>query len=157
MRRDLTDPELFGNEAGEDEDIEVLGSYFLDKPEFERFYSNKQKIGFVRSRKGMGKSTLLVQTLAKRKEPKEDELLIYVKASDLFAIQDIKTESPAELIFGWQQRICSKINLELGSTLRLGFSDDTIALIESSEIAGFRNRNLISALVDRLKNQRTRC
>lgn len=151
MRRDLTDPELFGNEAGEDEDIDILGSYFLEKPEFERFYSPRQKVGFVRSRKGMGKSTLLVQTLARRKQSDEDELLIYVKASDLFAIQDIKTESPAELIFGWQQRICSKINLELGTTLRVGFSDDTIALIESSELAGLRSRNLISALVDRLK------
>lgn len=150
-RRDLTDPELFGNEAGEDEDIEILDSYFLNKPEFDRFSSERTKLGFVRSRKGMGKSTLLVQTQANRLKNHSNELSIYVKASDLFAIQDIKSESPAELVYGWQQRICSKINLELGATLRLGFTDDKIALIESAELAGFRNRNIIGALVDRLK------
>lgn len=150
-RRDLADPELFGNEAGEDEDIEILDSYFLKKPEFDRFSSEKTKLGFVRSRKGMGKSTLLVQTQSNRSKLHDNELSIYVKASDLFAIQDIKSESPAELVYGWQQRICSKINLELGATLRLAFSDDKIALVESAELAGFRNKNIVSALIDRLK------
>ncbi|ATG90489.1 P-loop ATPase, Sll1717 family [Methylomonas koyamae] len=150
-RRDLADPELFGNEAGEDEDKEVLESYFLEKPEFERFSSERTKLSFVRSRKGMGKSTLLVQTQFQRQKLSSTELSIYVKASDLFAIQDIKSDSPAELVYGWQQRICSKINLELGSTLNLAFTDDKIALVESAELAGFRNRNLVSALLDRLK------
>jgi hypothetical protein len=69
----------------------------------------------------------------------------------LFALQDIPGSSSAEMIYGWQQRICTRVNLELGATLRVGFTDDAILLIESAEIAGFRNRNLISALFDRLK------
>lgn len=148
---DLIDPELFGNEAGDDEDIEILSSYFLDKPEFFKFYSPETKLAFVRSRKGVGKSALLKKTLYNRLESSSEELCIYVKASDLIALQDVKHDTPDEYVFGWQQRICTQINRELGGALRLGFTDDTIALIESAELSGFRNRNLVGALVDRLQ------
>jgi len=148
---DLNDPELFGNEAGDDEDIEILNSYFLDKPEFANFYAANTKLAFVRSRKGVGKSALLKKTLYNRLESASDELCIYVKASDLIALQDVKHSTPDELIYGWQQRICTQINRELGAALNLGFTDDTIALIESAELSGFRNRNLVGALIDRLQ------
>jgi hypothetical protein len=149
LRRDLADPELFGNDAGEDEEIEVLASYFVEKQEFDRFFSPKQRLGFVRSRKGVGKSALLKQTLFRRQREDAGELLVYVKAPDLVALQDVKSDSPADLIYGWQQRLCSRVNLELGTSLRVGVSDDTITLIESAELSGFRGRNLISALFDR--------
>jgi hypothetical protein len=150
-RRDLIDPELFGNEAGDDEDFEILNSYFLDKPEFARFYSPATRLAFVRSRKGVGKSALLKQTLYRRKTSGEGELLIHLKASDLIALQEVKSDSPDELVYGWQQRICTQVNLELGTSLKVAFSDDSMLLIESAELAGFRNRNLVSALFDRLK------
>src|SRR5258708_37357796 len=67
-RRDLIEPELFGNEAGDDEPVEVLSSYFLDKPEFEPFYQPATKLAFVRSRKGVGKSALLKQTYFRRQK-----------------------------------------------------------------------------------------
>ncbi|WP_280192858.1 P-loop ATPase, Sll1717 family [Delftia sp. PS-11] len=151
MRRDLADPELFGNEAGEDEDAEILNSYFLKKPEFDRFYNSARKIAFVRSRKGMGKSALLKHTLYQRRKSFPDDLLIYVKASDLYALQETKASSPTDMIYGWQQRLCTRINLELGARLRFGFSDESMMLIESAEVAGFRSRNIISALIDRFK------
>lgn len=149
-RRDLIDPELFGNEAGDDEDVEILNSYFVEKPEFQRFFSPATRLAFVRSRKGVGKSALLRQTLYKRMSESGSELLIHLKCSDLAAMQDVGATSPDELIYGWQQRICTQVNRELGAVLKVGFSDDTISLIESAELAGFRNRNLVSALFDRL-------
>lgn len=151
MRRDLSDPELFGNEAGEDEDAEVLASYFLQKPEFDRFYDVRNRLSFVRSRKGMGKSALLTYTRYERERKDRAQLMVSVRASDLFALQTVKAETPAEMIYGWQQRICTRINLELGSTLKLAFSDDTILLVESAELNNFRSKNLVSALIDRLK------
>ncbi|HET7231646.1 MAG TPA: hypothetical protein VFJ16_16670 [Longimicrobium sp.] len=151
MHRDLADPELFGNEAGEDEDVQVLASYFLAKQEFDRFYSPTRRFGIVRSRKGVGKSALLKQTMYRREIADAGELLIYCKASDLVALQDVKSDSPAELIYGWQQRLCSRVNLELGSNLRLAVSDDAIALVEGAELSGFKGRNLVSALLDRLQ------
>lgn len=150
-RRDFLSAELFGNEAGDDEDLEVLDSYFLDQIEFESFYSPDCKLSFARSRKGVGKSALLKQTLYRRQKADSNELLIYVKASDLIALQDVKSDTPAALVYGWQQRICTQINSELGAMLNFGFTDDKILLIESAELGGFRNRNIISALVDRLK------
>jgi len=47
MKEDLISPELFGNEAGEDEPIDVLNSYFVDKIEFAQFYSDKNKLNRV--------------------------------------------------------------------------------------------------------------
>ena len=151
MKQDLINPDLFGNDAGEDEHPEVLNSYFIDKQEFLPFFSPDRKLGFVRSRKGMGKSALLSEAMYRRQLSDEGELLLYVKASDLIALQVVDTSSPAALVHGWQQRMCSRINLELGSTLRFAVSDDATTLVEGAELTGFRGRNLVGALLDRLK------
>ncbi|MGA9528187.1 MAG: hypothetical protein WBS24_08735 [Terriglobales bacterium] len=151
MKQDLINPDLFGNDAGEDEHPEVLNSYFFEKPEFLSFFNPDRRLGFVRSRKGMGKSALLREALYRRKLSNEGELLLYVKASDLIALQVVDISSPAALVHGWQQRMCSRINLELGSTLRFAVSDDATSLVEGAEVTGFRGRNLIGALLDRLK------
>lgn len=151
MKQDLINPDLFGNDAGEDEHPEVLNSYFLEKQEFVPFLALDRKLGFVRSRKGMGKSALLREALYRRQLAKQGELLLYVKASDLVALQEVDSSSPDSLVNGWQQRICSRINLELGSTLRFAVSDDATTLVEKAEVSGFRGRNLIGALLDRLK------
>ncbi|HEA3131972.1 TPA: hypothetical protein RVR73_003302 [Aeromonas hydrophila] len=150
MFRDLADPDLFGNEAGEDEDVDVLASYFLEKSEFEQFYGDRKKLAFVRARKGMGKSALLAYTQFQRQQADPAGIYIYVKASDLNSIQMTSNASASDMIYGWQQKICTRINLELGTALHTGFDDDSIYLIEAAEIAGFRKRNIISALFDRL-------
>jgi len=151
MKQDLINPDLFGNEAGDDEDLDVLNSYFVAKPEFDRFFSSDHRLAFVRSRKGVGKSALLKQTQFRRQKSAKDELLIYTKASDLIAMQESSSASPAAQVYGWQQRICSRINLELGATLKIAFNDDKITLVEGAEVNGFKDRNLVSALFDRLK------
>lgn len=151
MKNDLVNDELFGNEAGEDEDLELLSNYFLAKPSFDNFYSKRKKFQIVRAKKGVGKSALLVHTMYKNKLSNNEDLHIYVKGADLIAMQDVKSDSPNDFLYGWQQRICSRINLELGSTLKLAFSDDKITLIESAEVAGFRGRNLIGSLLDRMR------
>ncbi len=150
MKNALINQDLFGNEAGDDEDIEVLNSYFLSKPEFDRFFSHENRLAFVRSRKGMGKSALLRQALFRGESNNSDEIHLYLKASDLMALQEAKSTSSADQLYAWQQRICTRINLEIGSTLKAGFSDDSIYLIERAEVSGLRNRNIVSALFDRL-------
>ncbi len=66
-------------------------------------------------------------------------------------MQEVDSSSPASLTHGWQQRMCSRVNLELGSTIRFAGTDDSMTLVEGAELAGFRGRNLISALIDRVK------
>jgi len=151
MKQDLINPDLFGNDAGEDEHPEVLNSYFLEKQEFQPFFNLDRKLAIVRSRKGMGKSALLREAMYRRQLADEGELLLYVKASDLIAIQEIDSSSPATLVHGWQQRMCSRINLELGATLRFAVSDDATTLVEGAELNGFRGRNLVGSLLDRLR------
>jgi len=151
MRQDLTNPALFGNDAGEDEPLDVLNSYFIYKDQFAPFFSPEVRLSFVRSRKGIGKSALLRKLQFDRQELNDGELILYVKASDLMALQEIDGSSPGALIYGWQQRICSQVNLELGQLLKVAFTDDTMTLVESAELAGFRGRNLVGSLIDRLK------
>jgi len=151
LRQDLINPALFGNDAGEDEPLDVLNSYFIYKNEFDPFFDPNLRLAFVRSRKGVGKSALLRQLQFSRQRANEGELVLYVKASDLMALQEVDTTSPGSLIYGWQQRICSQINLELGQLLKVAFTDDSMTLVESAELAGFRGRNLVGSLIDRLK------
>ncbi len=153
MIDDLRDAEnLFGNEAGEDEDVEVLKTYFVEKKDFDaKFYSDKKHLAFVRSRKGVGKSALLKYTMQIHQETDKEDFFIFVKASDLIALKSIGSEHNSyECINGWQQRICSRINMEIGSKIGAAFTDDTMTLVESSELAGFRQRNIIGALTQRL-------
>lgn len=151
MREDLVEYELFGNEAGEDEKIEILNSYFVEKNEFERFYSPDVPFCVVQSRKGVGKSALLKRSLYKTLQSSPEPIAIYTKGHDLRALQNIDGTTPAELVYGWQQRLCSRVLLEIGKTARLEVDDDSYSLIESSELAGFRGRNIVSALADRLR------
>jgi hypothetical protein len=151
MKQDLTNPALFGNDAGEDESLDVLNSYFLFKPEFKQFFDENVRLAFVRSRKGIGKSALLRQLQFNRQQANVGEVILYVKASDLMALQEIDSSTPSALIYGWQQRICTQVNLELGQILKVALTDDTMTLVESAELAGFRGRNLVGSLLDRLK------
>src|ERR1017187_5298222 len=99
MREDLTTPDLFGNEDGEDEDLLVLQSYFVEKPEFQQFYSTSNRFLVARSRKGMGKSALLRRALLPDEASTSHSIAIYLKGSDLMAIQTIDAKSPHELVY----------------------------------------------------------
>lgn len=61
-RNEFLDPTLFGNDAGEDENIERLNEYYLSKPEHDIFFHPNVRLQFVRARKGIGKSALLCYT-----------------------------------------------------------------------------------------------
>lgn len=151
MRDDLISPDLFGNDAGEDETPEILSSYFLEKEEFVPFFAVDTRIAFVRSRKGMGKSALLSELAYRTSKTRRGDLVIYVKASDLIAIQSINSDNAGALVYGWQQRICTRVSLELGRLVNHAFSDDSIKVVEQAEVAGFRGRNLVGSLLDRLR------
>lgn len=56
----LKDKKLFGNEAGEDESLEVLNSYYIDHRDFECFFDVDEKLSIVSARKGMGKSVIVI-------------------------------------------------------------------------------------------------
>lgn len=148
----IDDRRLWGNEAADDEDPELLNSYFVSQIEWDEFFDHKTTLSIARARKGMGKSALL-RECAYRMRDIGDLFAISIKGSDLVAQKDFTNKTPVEQIYDWQQRICSIINRHLGASIDLAFTDDRITLIETAELSGFRSRNLIGILVDRLKGK----
>ena len=76
MRDDMLNPELFGNEAGEDEDKKRLNDYYLEKAKNKIFYDKDRNLEFVRARKGVGKSALLNYTAIKVEELYKNDIII---------------------------------------------------------------------------------
>lgn len=116
-RNEFLDPTLFGNDAGEDENIERLNEYYLSKPEHDIFFHPSVRLQFVRARKGIGKSALLCYTAYQVQKDNPDDIIINIKASDLIALFNSNPSNALEYINCWQQRICTRVNLELGKTV----------------------------------------
>lgn len=152
-REILLDSELFGNDAGEDEDIERLNDYFLIKPQHKEFFMKSRKLSFVRARKGVGKSALLCYTASKVEKEYPNDIVINIRASELVSILGEKTNASYGYEIMWQQRICSRINNEIGKRIKIAVSDDSMSIVETSEITGFKGKNIIKALLDRIKNK----
>ncbi|MFN4501130.1 hypothetical protein ACK3XA_29740 [Klebsiella grimontii] len=82
---DFYDENLFGNEAGEDEDPKVLSSYFITKEKFNKFMSLQRSFGIVRARKGMGKSSLLSKLAYDVSNKDNRAIVISVTGADLLS------------------------------------------------------------------------
>lgn len=150
MKEDLINPYLFGNEAGEDEDKQRLSDYYLEKEKNKAFYDRKRKIGFVRARKGVGKSALLNYTALKVEEENKKDIIINIKASELIALSECNDYQPLQYTNCWQQRICLRILNEIAKKIKFAVSDDSMKIIENAEIMGYKGKNIVSALSDRI-------
>jgi hypothetical protein len=148
----LNDKRLWGNEAADDEDPSVLNSYFVSQPQFHIFFDSTVRLSIARARKGMGKSALL-RECAYRVSRNSKVIVVAVKGADLVAQQPFKPLTADEHIYDWEQRICMAINRQLGSEIGFAVNDDQVVLVESAELAGFKRRNLVGMLVDRLKGK----
>ncbi|WP_198133198.1 P-loop ATPase, Sll1717 family, partial [Aeromonas simiae] len=54
-------------------------------------------------------------------------------------------------VMGNQVRICALINREIAKRINFAITDDQITLVESAEIDGFKERNLVSCLTNRFE------
>ena len=150
----LGDSNLIGNDAAEDESPSILASYFVDKPEFKAFRDSSQPFLVVKARKGVGKSALLAYTRYTIDEAQnEDALVVQVTGSDLARFPSKADLRPDQLVFDWQQRICALAVMEIGKRVGIPMNDDDITAMEVAAIEGFRGRNLLMALVDRVKTK----
>jgi hypothetical protein len=152
---DFTDGALFGNDAGEDELPDVLNSYFVDQFAFKSFLSRNNTFRVARSRKGMGKSALLSKLAFDLKSDPDNPIIIKVTGANLLAIATPDSSKGfLALQTFWTRVICARINYELGTQLGFAFSETDMALVESSEIAGFKERNIIGSLIQRIKSSK---
>ena len=151
MREDLLNNDLFGNQAGEDEDKERLNDYYLEKEQNARFFDKGTKLSFVRARKGVGKSALLNYTAYKVEEKYPEDIIINIKASELFSLIECDEKNYLLNINCWQQRICSRVLNEIAKMINFACDDDSMRIVEHSEITGFKGKDILTALIDRLK------
>jgi hypothetical protein len=151
----LKDKKLFGNEAGEDEDLDVLNSYYIDHSDFEDFFDSEENLSIVSARKGMGKSALLSRLEYKliNEAVYNDPLIIRVKGNELLGLGDFSGEDHSYLENYWKQIICKRIIVEIGVHIGFALTSDEISMVELSEIDGLKSKNLIGALISRIKGK----
>lgn len=144
----------FGNEAGDDADVEELVNYFVEQNAFSRFLENSRRISIATAKKGVGKSALLqwiAYTVAKR-DP--SAIVIKCRGADLVRSKfkrSVELKTPNDYIHDWTVRICTLINREIARRINFAFSDDSISLVEAAEIDGYKSRNLVSCLFKRFE------
>ena len=144
----------FGNEAGDDISSEELLPMFVEQQITRKFLSDKNKFLLATAKKGVGKSALIKWLEAKIpcQHDAEKSIVISLKGSDLvrssFGLTE-KLTNPNDNIRDWMVRICTIINRNIGAHLKFALDDDAISLVESSEIDGFKSRNIMSALCER--------
>ncbi|GFE75388.1 P-loop ATPase, Sll1717 family [Novosphingobium sp. TCA1] len=152
IQLDLSDETLFGNDAGEDESPEILASYFIDQENFTRFLKPTVKLSIARAKKGMGKSALISKFAYDRAQDGE-EIIVKLVGSQLIGDSIPIFSTFLEAQSYWVRQICSRINAALGAKIGFAFSDTTMALVESAEITGLRERSLAGALLSRIKSK----
>lgn len=142
----------FGNEAGDDADPSELVTYFVEQAQFKEFYTRSKKISVATAKKGVGKSALLKWTAHSLQRSDTDAVVISCRGADLVRSKfglNSQLSTPNEYINDWMVRICALINRALATKLSLAFTDDSITLVETAEIEGYRSRNIVGCLLDR--------
>ena len=143
----------FGNEAGEDATPSETSSYFVEQESFESFADIEKTFLIARAKKGVGKSALL-EWLYVKNSTVEDVFVVKARGSDLsrFNLPNLAdSRKPNDKIYNWMSRISAVINRDIGRRISFAFDDDDISLVQTAEIDGFKERNFISALIDRFR------
>ncbi|WP_156382396.1 P-loop ATPase, Sll1717 family [Acidovorax sp. Leaf160] len=140
---------MFGSDSGEYERDQALREYFVELPQFKKFFNADNKIGFVRARKGMGKSAMLKVLSLRRKEERPDDLIIFTTGNELMGMGDFTGKSQAYLENHWKQVICKRICIEIGRKIDFAVTDLEMSFVEAAELEGYKDLNILSALTER--------
>lgn len=149
---DIKDKDLFGNDAGEDESIEVLNSYYVENPDLDDFFDPAVRLNVVSARKGMGKSAM-ISRMASKLEGDNNNLVIRVTGNALLGLGNFQDQDQAYLENYWKQIICKKIILEIGNTINFALTSDEMSMVEIAELEGMKSKNIIGGLIARVKGK----
>lgn len=145
---DVSDLQLFGNDAAELETHEVFRSYFVNRPEYSDFCSSETSFRIVMAFKGEGKSALLKHLATQITERSDNELLISKSGADIKPVID--SSDVDDWVRAWKRQIFFLLACEIGAQLSIAISDDATGLVELAENEGFRPRNWFRSILDRL-------
>lgn len=148
----IKDKDLFGNDAGEDESIEVLNSYYVDNTDFDDFFDQAIRLNVVSARKGMGKSAMISRMTSKLEE-NNNSLVIRITGNSLLGLGNFQDQDQAYLENYWKQIICKKIILEIGNSIGFALTSDEMSMVEIAELEGMKSKNIIGALISRVKGK----
>lgn len=153
-RKALDYEEIFGNDSGEDESPEILVGYFVEDESFNKVYDKTRPLEIIKAKKGMGKSALLshlkYRLHDKLRPIDHDSIVIKVTGNELIGLADFAGTDSSLIENRWKQVICKRISMELANEIGFAGSDTSMALVEASEIEGYKGRNLVSGLMTRL-------
>lgn len=142
----------FGNEAGDDVDPAELTTYFVEQDLFSDMLDPKKKIAVAVAKKGVGKSALIQWLSYRIAETDPNALVVKCRGSDITRAQfnlQAKLESPNDYIRDWMVRLCAIANRRIASDIGAALTDDKMTLVETAELDGFKQKNLVSALTSR--------
>jgi len=133
----LDAPDLFGNDAAEDEDEEVFLAYAVDRDEIRNFSDPTRRICIVRAYKGEGKSALL-RLAATHLTEQQGRSLVMVRDSANSLAPTLADVDFAPAIRAWKKSILGRVATAVGSHIGIAWSDDAMALVEETERHGFK-------------------
>ncbi len=143
----------FGNETADDTNIAELLPYFVEQPQFDAFIASNSKFLISTARKGVGKSALIQWAAHSISQREPESLIIKCRGADLSGLRTSMQDhlrTPNDHIRNWMVKLCALANRHLATRLKMALTEDQITLVEASELEGFRSRNLVGCLVDRL-------
>lgn len=146
---DLNAEDLFGNDVAEDEDDDVFKAYAVDRDEVNSFSDKFRKLCIVRAYKGDGKSALLRLAMGQIRSISGDDVIMTHGSVSSFS-PNIQTDDFTTWVREWKRTLLSRIANEVGSKIKFGWTDDEMSLVEQAEKGGFKSRNLISAILERI-------
>jgi hypothetical protein len=141
---------MFGKDSGEHERDQALKEYFVEVPEFRKFFNSANELGFVRARKGMGKSAILKVLSLRRREENPEDIVIFTTGNELMGLGDFTNKGQAYLENHWKQVICKLICVEIGRKINFAMSDIEMSMVEAGELEGYKELNILSALTERI-------
>lgn len=146
----------FGNEAGDDVEFAELIKYFHEQPQFSAMLRDDRRLMVASARKGVGKSALLRWAEGKIRQERPQDIVIRLRGADLargrFGVNVTASSFPNDRMRDWLVRLCALANRAIAQRIGWAGTDDKITLIEAAELDGFRRRNLVSCLADRLSS-----
>ena len=153
VKIDLGDVGLFGNEAAEDEDVDIFSSYALvvnngNFRKINEFLDANHKFKIAIALKGEGKSAYLKIFKSIISRSSKRHIIIDVKFSEFAPALNIPDRY--ELIKHYKKTVYSRIAAEVGNKINIALSDDAISLVEHAYASNFRERSFIASILSRL-------
>ena len=146
---DLSAPDLFGNDAAEDEEEGVFQAYAVDRDETRNFSDPTRRVCIIRAYKGEGKSALLRLAATRLIEQHGPSTVIIRDSANSFA-PNLTGPDFGQAVREWKRSVLGRVATAVGSRIGMAWSDDAISLVEEAERQGFKGRSIVSSIVDRL-------